>query len=49
MSEVFRAVLSNAQHPEYGHVSMPFPIPNEEYDETFPDFIADGQRVHSRC
>ena len=34
MSEVIRAVLSNAQHPEYGHVSMPFPIPTEEYDET---------------
>ena len=33
MSEVIRAVLSNAQHPEYGQVSMPFPIPTGEYDE----------------
>ena len=34
MSEVIRAVLSNVQHPEYGQVSMPFPIPTGEYDET---------------
>lgn len=25
------ATLSNAQHPEYGTVTIPFPIPNEEY------------------
>ena len=28
-----RAVLSNAQHPEYGVVTIPFPIPAEQYDE----------------
>lgn len=28
-----RAVLSNAQHPEYGVVTIPYPIPAEQYDE----------------
>lgn len=28
----YRAVLSNAQHPEYGVVTIPFPIPAEQYD-----------------
>lgn len=31
MSYVIKAVLSNARHPEYGQVTVPFPIPNEEY------------------
>ncbi len=31
---VIKAVLSNAQHPEYGQAMLPFPIPNEEYDQT---------------
>lgn len=26
------AVLSNAEHPEYGQVTVPFPVPREEYD-----------------
>jgi len=35
MSTYFiKAVLSNAQHPEYGQTTIPFPIPNEEYDQT---------------
>lgn len=29
---MFQAVLSNAQHPEYGAVTIPFPIPNKGYD-----------------
>jgi hypothetical protein len=29
----FRAVLNNAQHPEYGVTTVPFPIPTEQYDE----------------
>lgn len=29
----FKAVLSNAQHPEYGVMTVPFPIPSEQYDE----------------
>lgn len=31
MSYVIQAVLSNAQHPEYGQVTIPFPIPNQNY------------------
>ncbi len=31
---VIKAVLSNAQHPEYGQATIPFPSPNEEYDQT---------------
>ena len=34
MSYVIQAVLSNAQHPEYGQVTIPFPIPNQNYDCT---------------
>ena len=26
------AVLSNAAHPEYGAVTIPFPIPGEDFD-----------------
>jgi len=29
---VSQAVLSNSQHQEYGGVTVPFPIPREEYD-----------------
>ena len=27
------AVLSNADHPEYGAATIPFPIPKEHYDQ----------------
>lgn len=33
MSYVIQAVLSNAQHPEYGQVTIPFPIPNQNYEK----------------
>ncbi len=29
-SYMIKAVLSNPRHPEYGQVTIPFPIPNEE-------------------
>jgi len=29
---MIKAVLSNPRHPEYGQVTLPFPIPKEEYD-----------------
>lgn len=29
---MIQAVLSNAQHPEYGVATIPFPIPRDEYD-----------------
>lgn len=28
-----KAVISNAKHPEYGHVTIPFPIPAEQYEK----------------
>lgn len=33
MRYVLQVVLSNAQHPEYGQATIPFPIPNQNYDE----------------
>ena len=30
----FKAALSNASHPEYGVVNIPFPIPKEQYEST---------------
>jgi hypothetical protein len=30
---IFTAILSNPDHPEYGVVSVPFPIPAGQYDE----------------
>ncbi len=32
MGYVLKAVLSSAQHPEYGQITVPFPVPDEEYD-----------------
>lgn len=34
MSYVIKAVLSNTQHPEYGQVTVSFPIPSDQYDQT---------------
>ena len=31
---VLKAALKNEQHPEYGLVTIPFPIPKKEYDST---------------
>ena len=31
---IFSAVLYNAQHPEYGVATIPFPIRSKDYDET---------------
>ena len=33
MSYVIQAVLSNTQHPEHGQITIPFPIPPEQYDQ----------------
>lgn len=30
---IIKAVMENSQHPEYGEMSIPFPIPNDQYDE----------------
>lgn len=34
MSYVIKAVLGKSQHPEYGRMTLPFPIPNNQYDQT---------------
>lgn len=34
MNYVIQAVLSNSQHPEHGQITIPFPIPPEQYDQT---------------
>ncbi len=31
---IFKAVVSNKTHPEYGVVTIPFPIPSNQYDHT---------------
>lgn len=31
---IFKAILSNRAHPEYGQATIPFPIPDDEYDRT---------------
>ena len=28
---MFQAILSNPSHPEYGVVTIPFPIPHDQY------------------
>lgn len=33
MSNVIQVVLSNARHPEYGQFTIPFPIPQDAYDD----------------
>ena len=39
---VLRCVLSNAAHPEYGQVTIPFPIPGMEYERTLECLAAMG-------
>ena len=34
MSYVIQAVLSNPRHPECGQITIPFPIPADQYDQT---------------
>ena len=34
MSYVIKVAIRNAQHPEYGQATIPFPIPDGEYDRT---------------
>ena len=31
---IFKAILSNRAQPEYGQATIPFPIPDSEYDRT---------------
>ena len=34
MSYVIKAALASREHPGYGAVTVPFPIPRDEYDHT---------------
>ena len=34
MSYVIKAVLSNPQRPECGQITIPFPIPVDQYEQT---------------
>lgn len=40
MSYIFRAVLGNPQKECYGEATLPFPIPNKEYDHTIQGLLA---------
>ena len=48
---VLRCVLSNAAHPEYGQVTIPFPIPVMEYERTLELLAAMelGARLKRDC
>lgn len=48
---MFQAILRNAQHPEYGVVTIPFPIPNKEYDHCIEllDALGIGDAVQRDC
>ena len=48
---VMRCVLSNAAHPEYGQVTIPFPIPVIEYECTLECLAAMelGARLKRDC
>ena len=48
---VLRCVLSNAAHPEYGQVTIPFPIPVMEYERTLELLAAMelGVRLQRDC
>ena len=40
MSYVIKAVLSNPCNPEYGQITIPFPVPDEGYDQLIEDLEA---------
>ena len=48
---IFRAVLSNPDHPEYGAVTIPFPAPQREYDSTIEmlDCMGVGNATMQDC
>lgn len=47
----FQAVLANAQHPEYGVATIPFPIPKEEYENVLAllEPLEIGHAVQQDC
>ena len=51
MSYVIKAVLSNPQRPECGQITIPFPIPADQYDQTIEMLRAMGlgEPVNQDC
>jgi len=51
MSYVIKAVLSNPQRPECGQITIPFPIPVDQYDQTIEMLRAMGlgEPVNQDC
>ncbi len=51
MSYVIKTVLSNARHPENGQVTIPFPIPNQEYDRVLEQLetLEIGDAIRQDC
>ena len=47
----FQAQLSNPVHPEYGSLTVPFPIPEDEYDRVLDklDVLETGDAVRRDC
>ena len=43
---LIKATLSNARHPEYGEVTIPFPIKTSEYDHKQIHWKATARRDH---
>lgn len=48
---MMEAVLSNSDHPEFGEVTIPLPIPREQYDHCIELVTAleIGSAVNSDC
>lgn len=41
---MMHAVLSNSRHPEYGQLTVPFPISRGAYDDTVAALASFGYR-----
>lgn len=48
---MIQAILGNSQHPEYGVATIPFPIPDEEYDHCIEllEALEIGDAVQRDC
>ena len=51
MRRALKATICNEAHPEYGAVSLPFPIKLEEYDENLKmlDALGIGDPIEQDC
>ena len=51
MRRALKATICNEAHPEYGAVSLPFPIKLEEYDENLKmlDVLGIGDHIERDC